>query len=611
MDGQDGQKPRRERPAGDKPFVRRTPDGKGPARGGPYGKPTGDRKPFERREPQGERPARSGPYGKPAGDRKPFERREPQGERPARGGPYGKPAGERKPFERREPQGERPARGGPYGKPAGERKPFERREPQGERPARGGPYGRPTGERRPFQRRGPEENRPPARPVAPSLSSDARRTALLVLNRVLIDEGYASLSLDEQFQKAGLSPRDKRLATALVYSTLENLGRLDFALNQFLKDRTELEPRVENLLRMSACQLILMDKVPDFAAVNEAVKLTRALGLEPMTGLVNGVLRSLIREKENIPWPKEGDPDYLSVTYSIPDWLVARLVEGYGEEMARQIAAYRRDQHTITIRRNSLRLSQKEFEELLARKVWQVSPGLLPDVCHISGVSSIALDTHFLDGSFSIQGEGSMMAALAVAPAIGARVLDACAAPGGKTCLMAEIMQNTGRIYAWDVHEHRVRLIEAQLERLRIYNVRPAVRDASLYQERFEGEMDAVLIDAPCSGTGVMAEKPDVKQRLKPEDLPALVDLQQRLLETLSRYVKPGGTLVYATCSLLPEENSRQIDKFLKAHPEFSLIPLPESIPERFRALEKENGLQLLPHRDGVEGFFIARLQKA
>jgi len=629
MDGQDSRKPHRERPAGDQPFVKRAPERERPAHKGPYGKPAGERKPFERGEPREERPDYKGPYGKPSGERKPFERRERQGERPARKGPYGKPAGERKPFERRETREERPDHKDPYGKPAGERKPFERRETREGRPYPKGPYVKSAGEGRPFERRGPEQpmrqNRPfaprtprpqgirpvPAVPIKPSLSPDARRTALNVLNRVLIDEGFASLSLDEQFQQTSLAPRDKRLATALVYTTLENLTKVDFALDQFLKDRTELEPRVLNLLRMSTSQLILMDKVPDFAAVNEAVNMARDMGLEPMTGLVNGVLRSLIRERENIPWPKVGDPNYLCVTYSVPAWLLERLTEGYGAGTAEQIAAYRREQHSISIRRNTLRISEKDFSEILKKKVWQVTPGLVPDVYHIAGAASIARDTHFLDGTFSIQGEGSILAALALAPAIGARVLDACAAPGGKTCLMAELMQNTGRIHAWDVHEHRVRLIEAQLERLRIYNVRPAVRDASVYQERFEGEMDAVLLDAPCSGTGVMAEKPDVKQRLKPEDMPKLVDLQRRLLGTVSRYVKPGGILVYATCSLLPEENSQQIEWFLKEHPEFTSDPLPASIPEGIRALGKENGLQLLPHRDGMEGFFIARLKKA
>ncbi len=607
MDGKDDRKPRFGKPANGKPFVKRGPAGERQGRG-PYGKPAGDRKPFERSgsygKPAGEgKPAeRTGPYGKPAGDKKPFERR-----------PYGKPAGEGKPAERT----------GPYGKPAEDKKPFERRpfgRPSGEgKPVgRTGAYGKPAGDRRPafrqdrpFAPRTPRPLTPRPAPAQPSLSQDARRTALLVLNRVLIDEGFASLSLDEQFNQSSISPRDKRLATALVYTTLENLMKLDFAIDQFMKDRSEMDPRVINLLRMSACQLLLMDRVPDFAAVNEAVNLTRDMGHEALTGLVNGVLRSLIRERENIPWPVEGDDNYLSVTYSMPEFLVERLVAGYGEEEAAKLIAFRKTAHAITIRRNSLRLNQKEFDALLAKKVWKVEPGLLPDVYYVSGASAIAKDSHFLEGAFSIQGEGSMMAASAVAPAIGARVLDTCAAPGGKTCYLAEEMQNTGRIHAWDLHEHRIKLLEAQLDRLRIYNVRPAVRDASIHQERFNGEMDAVLIDAPCSGTGVMAEKPDVKYRLNAEGLAALTGIQKGLLDTCSQYVKPGGTLVYATCSVLPEENSQQIERFLEEHPDFSMDALPERIPEQFRALAGSYGLQLLPHRDGVEGFFIARMKKA
>ncbi len=492
-------------------------------------------------------------------------------------------------------------RGPRFGKPAGGR-PFEKGGPAGQRK---GPYGRPASSRGP---RPPQAKPATAPPVKPALSLDARRTALNVLNRVLIDEGFASLSLDEQFQQSYISPRDKRLATALVYTTLENLLKLDFALDQFLKERETMDRRVLNLLRMSACQLLLMDKVPDFAAVNEAVNLTRDMGLEPLTGLVNGVLRSLVRERDNIPWPREGDPSYLSITYSMPQWLVERLVEAYGQEEALRLIAYRKGQHAITIRRNTLRLSKAELEELLSKKVWQVEPGMMPDVYYVSGASSIARDIHFQEGAFSIQGEGSILAASALAPAIGARVLDCCAAPGGKTCFLAEQMQNTGRIHAWDVHEHRIRLLEAQLERLRLYNVRPAVRDASIHQERFDGEMDAVLIDAPCSGTGVMGEKPDVKYRLNSEGLNSLVEIQARLLESCSRYVKPGGTLVYATCSIMPEENSRQIERFLENHPEFKLDSLPDSIPGRFRELAGPHGLQLLPHRDGVEGFFIARM---
>ena len=478
-------------------------------------------------------------------------------------------------------------------------------------------YGRPApsqpGEReqqpmRRYGRSAPPQQRQERETV---LSQDARRAALLVLNRVLQDGAYASLSLDEIFTNMRLSQKDKRLAAVIVYKTIEDLIKLDYVLDQFLQDAQALNGKIRNILRLSACQILLMDKIPDFAVVNEAVELARASGFEDMTGLVNGVLRSLIRQKDTLVWPAPEDPNYLSVTHSIPQWLLDVFLASYPEDTALQIIAYRNPDHATVVRRNRILVRREEFDALLRRKAWEISPGMLEGAYRIKGASEIGRDLDFQGGKFSIQSEGSMAAVLALAPTPGMTVLDCCAAPGGKACLIAEMMQNTGRVYAWDIHEHRVNLIYAQAERLRLYNIRPAVRDAAVYQERFEGTMDAVLLDAPCSGTGVMDNKPDIKYRLTKEGLDELVALQSDLLETVSRYVKPGGTLVYATCSLLPAENEAQITSFLSRHTDFAMDELPAGFPDAFRPHLHTNGLQLLPHRDGVDGFFIARMKKA
>ena len=202
-----------------------------------------------------------------------------------------------------------------------------------------------------------------------------------------------------------------------------------------------------------------------------------------------------------------------------------------------------------------------------------------------------------------------MMAALAVGPKRGMQILDCCAAPGGKTCLMAEMMGGTGRVHAWELHAHRTDLIAAQAKRLGLENVRPMNRDAAKPRPDLEGTMDAVLLDAPCSGLGVMADKPDVKYRVTEESVRELVALQSQLLDTVAPYVKRGGTLVYSTCSVLKDENVRQAEAFLARHPEFELMPLPDTIPEAFRRHEGV-GLQLLPDRDGVEGFYICRMRR-
>jgi 16S rRNA (cytosine967-C5)-methyltransferase len=225
-------------------------------------------------------------------------------------------------------------------------------------------------------------------------------------------------------------------------------------------------------------------------------------------------------------------------------------------------------------------------------------------------MAEIGHDAGFVGGKFSIQSESSMMAAMAVEPKRGMQILDCCAAPGGKSCLMAELMGGSGRVQAWELHEHRTELITAQVKRLGLENVRPMTRDAAVVRLDLEGTMDAVLLDAPCSGLGVMSDKPDVKYRVTPESVQELTGIQASLLDAVAPYVREGGTLVYSTCSMLKCENVQQVEAFLARHPEFEIDKLPESIPEKFRQ-HYGVGLQLLPHRDGVEGFYIARMRRS
>ena len=603
-----------------------------------YGKPA-----FDKNAPQGERR----PFGRPAtkpegGERrygKPaFDKGAPQGERRPFGRPAAKPeGGERrygKPaFDRNAPQGERRPFSKPFARPEGQEgaarfaKPSfvpdtHEQEQTGGRPrfskqgfSQQRSYSssaRPTGPRPSFHRAGPGRTDFRSRDEGTGLSADARKSAMLVLNRVLLDSGYAALSLDEHFDKVRLSQKDKRLCTRIVYLTLEHLNQLDFALDRFLEDPEKIEKRVRNILRLSAAQILLMDRVPESAAVNEAVKLTRDIGLEDLTGLVNGVLRNLIRGRQEIVWPQKDEGlSYYRLMHSLPEWYAKTILEAYGQEEGEKLLSFEKQDHYISIRPNLQRVSEEKFEELIHKKVWEARPGILPGVWHVSGASDIARDNDFIDGLFSIQGEGSMVAAMAVKPKLGAQVLDACAAPGGKSAYIAEQMQGTGRVQAWDLHEHRVDLIQALADRLRLYNIRPAMRDALVYREQLDRMMDAVLIDAPCTGTGMLFEKPDLRHHLSEESYEELSGIQARLLDTCSRYVKPGGTLVYSTCSILPGENEEQVRSFLETHPDFAMDALPEEIPEQLRALSGAWGLQLLPHRDGMEGFFIARMRRA
>lgn len=443
------------------------------------------------------------------------------------------------------------------------------------------------------------------------VTMDARRAALNVLTDVHRDGAYASLALDKHLRASRLQPADRRLATALVYGTLENELRIDYALDK-LMDHPVREMVQRDILRLSAYQILFLDRVPDSAAVNEAVKLVKLLGMESASGFINAVLRNLSRGKESIEWPRREDGlcAYLSVMGSMPEWLVERLSADYGEGEAERVILYREKEHPIVIRPNLTRMDDAAFEQLLSSKAWRAERGLAPHAWLVYGAGELTLDNDYRKGLFSIQGQSSILAAEAVQVKPGMKVLDACAAPGGKSAYLCEKMQLTGRVYAWELHEKRAQLLEGVRRRLGLDNLRISVRDAADPRPDLDGALDAVLLDAPCAGLGVLSQKPDVKLRLKSEDIPAIVETQRKLLDTVCRYVRPGGTLVYSTCSLLPEENSLQIQAFLERHPGFALEPLPLSFPEELRRRQTPNGLQLLGCRDGVEGFFIARMKR-
>ncbi len=450
----------------------------------------------------------------------------------------------------------------------------------------------------------------PVKPPEKPISFGARLVALDTLMDVHQQDAYAALALDKRLTaEKGIDGRDKRLATELVYGTLENQIRLDYMLDHFL-ERKDIEAVVRDILRMGAYQLFFLDRVPNSAAVDEAVKLTRIKDREPYTGLVNAVLRNMIREPNRVAYPKPSEEParFLSLMYSLPLWLAERLMAAYGPAEALAIAKHRTEEATVTVRPNLERIAEADFAAYLQRRHLTFAPGIVPGAFRLARPGDLSQETEFKRGMFSIQGESSMLAAMAVGVKAGWTVLDACAAPGGKTALLAELLRGTGRVHAWDVHGHRVELLRAMVARLYLDNVRIAQRDASAFRQELEGTMDAVLVDAPCSGLGVMLNKPDVKYRQTLETVASLVDIQARLLDTCCQYVKSGGVLVYSTCSILPEENAGQIASFLARHPEFVPEGLAEHVPEALRDQVVDSQLQLFAHRDGIDGFYIARM---
>ena len=607
---------------GDKPnFEKGTPR----PRSGRPSAPRGDRKPA--------RPGDSRPHSEHR-DGKPFEHREdkPHFDKRDKFAPRdGKPFALREDKPRFDKRGDFKPRDGKPFSPREDKPRFEHLDPhdrfdrydRADRPARPFPprEDRPDFERRPggrpgFERRGRFE-RPPFRP-AHALTPDgfkimtARDAALSALRDVVRNGAYSSQALDRSLNAVELSPEDRRLAASIFYFAVENRLYIEWALNHLMQ--TKAEPLVEDVMHVAAAQILFMDRIPDHAATDEAVKQVRALGRDGLTGLVNGVLRSLTRARDagDLVLPdREAEPEeYLSIRYSFSEAAARRLIAAYGLETAEAIASYTPAERAQTVRPNGMKIDRADFERNLTEIGYMWHKSAVPGAYRILAAGDLSATDDYRRGLFAIQGESSQLAALAVEARPGMQILDACAAPGGKTCLMAEAMRGAGRVYAWDLHEHRVALIRAAARRLGLENVRPMTHDARRAPDSMLLSMDAVLVDAPCSGLGVIADKPDVKYRLTDEELDKLPGIQAAILDACAKCVRPGGLLVYSTCTILPEENQKQVRAFLDRHPEFAPETGEKWLPESLRGHMEDGMLSILPHRDGMEGFFISRMRR-
>ena len=454
---------------------------------------------------------------------------------------------------------------------------------------------------RPTNAQKPAQNRPKG-------PAPARVAALEALMDVQIADAYAGLALTRRIAAARLTALDRRLMTELFYGVLENRICLDYILSKYMQRPCEDDVTLQ-ILRMGVYQLVFMDRIPDNAVCSDAVELARRFKREKMTGLVNGVLRSLLRDRGRIVWPEE-PVERLSVEHSFPKWLAQKLVDDFGMEFAAALMSYRDKQHHVTIRPNLTRISCAEFEKYMTEQGFDWEKGAFPGAYRVRG-GFVSQHPGFRSGLYSIMGEASMLAAQAVCAKPGQQVLDCCAAPGGKACYLAELMQGTGRVYAWDLHEHRVQLISGAAKRLGLDNVRTRVQDARELVDSQVERMDCVLVDAPCSGLGDYLSKPDIKYNITPEGIAALHETQTSILDAACRYVKHGGTLVYSTCTLFKEENEQTVVAFLKAHPEFSLNGLERMLPEKFAKQTLDGMLTLYPHVSGTDGFFIARMTRS
>jgi 16S rRNA (cytosine967-C5)-methyltransferase len=457
-------------------------------------------------------------------------------------------------------------------------------------------------------------SRPALRRGAPSA---ARQLALRVLERVERERAYSDVLLHALLVRGELHAADRAFATELVQGTLRWRGRLDFLLARVLdRGLDELEPLVASALRLGAYQIAIGHaRTPPEVAVDEAVRCVRAAGAERVTGLVNAVLRRLAAEHAGIAFPDlERDPlGHLTHALSLPAWLAERWLGIFGPDEAAALARASNEVPPLVVRANRLRTDRDALLAELRARFPEAEPcRLARDGIRLGRRGNPALDPAFLAGHFTVQDEASQLVAALVDPRPGERVLDLCAAPGGKATALAERLAGRGEVVAIDRHERRLALVVQQARRLGIGNLRCAARDATrpLVDLAAERAFDRALVDAPCSGLGTLRRNPDARWRVAASDPARLAETQLAILRQAAAAVVPGGVLVYSTCTLLPEENESTVKAFLAEAPHFRLAA-PEQTPSEARALVGPDGfLRTLPHRHDADGFFAARLER-
>jgi len=440
----------------------------------------------------------------------------------------------------------------------------------------------------------------------------ARETALEILKEVNQDGKYANISLKENLRGRSLTGRDAAFVTQLVYGTLEKQIAIDYFLKKFATFK-RVNPWIINILRLGAYQILYLDRVPDSAACNEAVKLCKKHGLFALQGFVNGILRNVSRSKEKLLSDITSLPsaERLSLRYSYPLWLAKKWIRDYGEQTAEAIMTAPDNDSLVSIRANLIKTTIDSLREQLTQSGINAEEGVhFEDALRVSGMGDVEDNALYRDGWFAVQGESSMLAVRVTDPQPGESILDACSSPGGKAVYMAQLMNNKGRITAWDIHPHRVELIEWNKIRMGASIVKPVQSDASVHHSELKEAFDRILIDAPCSGLGVIHKKPDIKNRIAPEMLAYLPELQYRILEACSSYVKAGGVLVYSTCTINPAENNELVIKFLENHPDFALDDPSPFMPVSMKDAVKNGMIQLIPSLHKTDGFFIARMRR-
>ncbi|NBJ68453.1 MULTISPECIES: 16S rRNA (cytosine(967)-C(5))-methyltransferase RsmB [Clostridia] len=440
-----------------------------------------------------------------------------------------------------------------------------------------------------------------------------RSKVLNTLIRIEKDQGYSHLLVNQELQAGGIRSKDEGLFTEIVYGTIQQQLTLDYYLKPFLKGKTKLDLWVRVLLRMSIYQMVYLDRIPDHAIIHEAVEIAKSRGHKGIASFINGILRAI--QRKGVPPISEISDDVarISIATSHPQWLVERWMKQYGKETTEAICLANTKHKPLSVRIHPLKISRKDAIRQMEESGFKVRPSFFSPQGIVIEKGNVLKSKWFKEGMVTVQDQSSMLVAEIMQLKPGMYVLDACSAPGGKATHIAEKMENQGRIDAYDLHAKKVKLIQSKADELDLSIIHPATSDARKLREKYQdATFDRILIDAPCSGLGVIRGKPEIKYHKREQDIERLASIQQEILETVAPLLKQEGRLVYSTCTVDQQENEQVIRAFCEKHPSFEVdqtffTALPKPLHDT-EGISKE-GLQIFPQTFQTDGFFLTRLK--
>ena len=435
----------------------------------------------------------------------------------------------------------------------------------------------------------------------------AREIAYKVLLDIEKNKNYSNMAINKHFKDVKMSNQDRGLATEIIYGVIENKYYIDYMIDKLSKVKTnKMEIYVKTLLRMGIYQIMFLNSISDYAAVNETVNLAKKKNSK-VSGFINGILRNVIRQKEEIGKVKtKDDVDYLSIKYSYDKWMIRNWMIHFGKEFTEELLEANNERPNIYLRTNTLKITRDELiKKLEKQNIKAEKVNVVEEAIKVEHLKDIENNNLYKEGLFIVQDVSSMLVGKVMNPKENSLVLDVCSAPGGKTTHMATLMNNTGQVVSRDIYDHKLKLIKAASKRLGLTNVDVEEFDGMKLDRESIGKFDYVLADVPCSGLGIIRRKPEIKYKEK-EEFRQLPPIQKKILENASKYVKVGGTLIYSTCTIQDSENIDVVKEFLQKNKNFELVPIKEVNVDLEN--QEKGYMKIYPNVHNMDGFFISKL---